>query len=244
MHLERASDGGCFDAASAFAAAASRRTPRQTTERNMAKAKKKSTSKGRGSSSARASRRGTGKPLDAIALLKADHRQVETWFEEFEKTRSDSRKQDLATKICGALTVHARIEEEIFYPAFLEATDEEDLHHEAAVEHDGAKKLIAQIEKSGPSDDYFDAKVTVLSEMIKHHVKEEEQRDGMFAKARESDMDLVALGDALAKRKAQLEGASPAEDDDSSPASKPRENRGASKDMGLVARTMRRLRDV
>ena len=141
---------------------------------------------------------------DAIALLKADHRQVEQWFKEFEKARSDSRKTELAAKICQALRVHTEIEEEIFYPAFIEATEAEDLHHEAIVEHAGAKNLIQQIEASGPDDDFFDAKVTVLSEMIKHHVKEEEQRGGMFAKAKQSEMDLVALGDQLKARKSEL----------------------------------------
>jgi hemerythrin superfamily protein len=142
---------------------------------------------------------------DAIALLKADHRQVEEWFEQFEKARDDGRKQDLATRICNALTVHATIEEEIFYPAFLEATEDKDLHHEAEIEHEGAKELIAKIEASSPDDDYFDSKVKVLSEMIKHHVKEEERPDGMFAEARKSDMDLDALGEQLAQRKAELE---------------------------------------
>jgi hypothetical protein len=173
----------------------------------MAKAKRKSSNGGNGSrtrntSDARGSRR-AGRE-DAIALLKADHREVEGYFEAFEKARSDDRKQQLAEKICRALTVHATIEEEIFYPAFLEATEEEDLHHEAAVEHDGAKKLIAEIESSGPDDDYYDAKVTVLSEMIKHHVNEEEKRDGLFAKSRQSEMDLEALGEQLAARKAEL----------------------------------------
>ena len=162
-----------------------------------------------------ASRRNTGRsassrtakpqPKDAIALLKADHRQVAQWFEEFEKSRSDAKKADLAGRICQALTVHATIEEEIFYPAFLEATGDDDMHHEAEVEHAGAKNLIAQIEASGPEDDYFDAKVKVLSEMIKHHVKEEEQREGMFAEAKASDMDLVALGAQMQQRKTELE---------------------------------------
>lgn len=142
--------------------------------------------------------------LDAIGLLKADHRQVEQWFEAFEKTRSDARKQELATKICDALTVHTQIEEEIFYPAFLQATEDKDMHHEAEVEHAGAKNLIAQIRKSGPDDDYYDAKVKVLSEMIKHHVNEEEQRGGMFAEAKKSDMDLIALGGQLLARKKEL----------------------------------------
>lgn len=144
---------------------------------------------------------------DAIALLKADHRQVEQWFEQFEKARDDERKLTLATNICNALTVHATIEEEIFYPAFLAATEDKDMHHEAEVEHEGAKRLIAEIEASGPDDDYYDAKVKVLSEMIKHHVKEEEQPGGMFAQSRDSDMDLQVLGEQLAARKAELEGA-------------------------------------
>jgi hemerythrin superfamily protein len=142
--------------------------------------------------------------MDAIKLLKDDHRQVEEWFEEFEGTNSSAKKQKLATQICLALTVHTQIEEEIFYPAFFEATDDEDLHHEAIVEHAGAKKLIAEIKASSPEDDYFDAKVKVLSEMIKHHVKEEEQRGGMFAEAKKSDMDLDALGASLAARKREL----------------------------------------
>lgn len=144
------------------------------------------------------------RPLDAVALLKADHREVEGWFEQFEKSRSDAKKEQLARKICGALKVHTTIEEEIFYPAFLEATEDKDMHHEAEVEHDGAKKLIAEIDASGPADDYFDAKVKVLSEMIKHHVKEEEQRGGMFAEAKDSEMDLVALGAQMKARKEQL----------------------------------------
>ena len=141
---------------------------------------------------------------DAIALLKADHRQVERWFAEFEKARAAARKLDLAQSICKALRVHTTIEEEIFYPAFLAATQDKDIHHEAEVEHNGAKQLIAQIEASGPDDDYYDAKVTVLSEMIKHHVKEEEQPGGMFAEARKAKMDLAGLGEQLQARKSEL----------------------------------------
>jgi hemerythrin superfamily protein len=146
--------------------------------------------------------------LDAIAMLKADHRQVEQWFGQFSKSRSESKKQRLVNSICQALTVHTTIEEEIFYPAFIEATSDRDTHHEAVVEHAGAKDLIGQIEAMTASDDYFDAKVTVLSEMIKHHVKEEEQRGGMFAEARGSDMDLLKLGQQLLARKKQLMGKS------------------------------------
>jgi hypothetical protein len=164
----------------------------------MARAKRKSTR----TRAKRATSR--SRQQDAIALLKADHRQVEEWFEQFESTRSDSRKQSLAQKVCQALKVHTQIEAEIFYPAFLEATEETDIHHEAEVEHDGAKKLIAEIEASGPDDEYYDAKMTVLSEMIKHHVNEEEKRDGMFAKARSARMDLSTLGEQLAQRKSEL----------------------------------------
>jgi hemerythrin superfamily protein len=142
---------------------------------------------------------------DAVALLKADHKQVKTWFAQFEKSRSDKVKQQLAANICKALTVHTEIEEEIFYPAFLSATKDKDMHHEAIIEHDGAKKLIAQIEESSPSDDYFDSKVHVLSEMIKHHVKEEEQPSGMFAEAKKTKkMDLKALGEEMFARKSEL----------------------------------------
>jgi hemerythrin superfamily protein len=149
--------------------------------------------------------RRTSTSKDAIALLKADHRQVEKWFAEFKKARAASRKKTLAEQICSALKVHTTVEEEIFYPAFLAATEDEKLHHEAEVEHDGAKKLIAEIEGAGPDDEYFDARVTVLSEMIKHHVKEEEQPGGMFAEARKSDMDLDAVGQRMKARKDQLE---------------------------------------
>lgn len=166
----------------------------------MAKPRKASRSRA-GKTAARGK---TARTQDAVALLKADHREVEGWFEQFEKSRSDDRKQELAAKICTALRVHTTIEEEIFYPAFLQATQDKDMHHEAEVEHDGAKKLIAEIEASGPEDDYYDAKVKVLSEMIKHHVKEEEQRDGMFAEARQSDMDLKALGEQMKERKDEL----------------------------------------
>ena len=142
---------------------------------------------------------------DAIALLKADHKQVTGWFGQFKKARSNDRKGKLATQICQALRVHTTIEEEIFYPAFLAATRDEDKHHEAEVEHAGAKKLIAEIEAMTPGDEYYGAKVKVLSEMIRHHVKEEERPGGMFAEARKSHMDLEHLGQRMKARKNELE---------------------------------------
>jgi hemerythrin superfamily protein len=152
--------------------------------------------------------RSTARPprTDAVALLKADHRQVEKWFGQFKSSKSASRKNELASNICTALRTHTTIEEEIFYPAFLKAAKDKPLHHEALVEHAGAKKLIEEIAQSNASDDFFDAKVKVLSEMIKHHVKEEEQPDGMFAEARKSKMDLEEIGRKLQVRKQQLSG--------------------------------------
>lgn len=144
------------------------------------------------------------KAPNAVQLLKDDHRQVEEWFATFEKARSEPKKLKLARQICAALTVHMTIEEEIFYPAFLAAAADKDLHDEAYVEHAGAKRLIAEIEGGQPGDDKWEAKVTVLGEMIKHHVKEEEQRDGMFAQAKQADLDLEALGAAMAARKREL----------------------------------------
>jgi len=139
---------------------------------------------------------------DAIALLKADHRKVEELFEKYEKTRS--KKADIAKQICMELTIHTMLEEEIFYPACRAAGVEADMMDEANVEHDGAKMLIAELEAGAPEDDFYDAKVKVLSEEIKHHVKEEEQRDGIFAQAREVDLDLAQLGEQMVARKEEL----------------------------------------
>jgi hypothetical protein len=140
---------------------------------------------------------------DAIALLKADHRAVEELFAKFEKA-SGGRKQTLAEEICLELSVHAQIEEEIFYPA-CEGKVDEDLLKESYVEHDGAKVLIAEIMNGGPSDEYYDAKVKVLQEEIEHHVEEEEKRmEGLFAQARKAGLDMDALGQELAARKTEL----------------------------------------
>jgi len=145
------------------------------------------------------------KSQDAIALLKEDHRKVEQLFKDFESAKGDGRKEKLAKQICMELSIHATIEEEIFYPA-CEGTVEEDLLKESFVEHDAAKLLIAEIEAgNGESDEYFDAKVKVLQEEIEHHVEEEEKREtGVFSQARKGDLDLDALGEQLATRKMEL----------------------------------------
>jgi hemerythrin superfamily protein len=145
----------------------------------------------------------TEKP-DAVALLKADHRKVEDLFAKFEAAKGDGAKKTLAEQICMELTVHTRIEEDVFYPACEGAIDE-DLLKEAYVEHDAAKVLIAEIEAGGPDDEFYDAKVKVLSEMIEHHVEEEEQRvEGMFSQARKAGLDMDGLGAKMAAEKAQL----------------------------------------
>ena len=141
---------------------------------------------------------------DAIALLKADHREVEELFEKFENASGKERKQKLAEQICTELKIHSMIEEEIFYPA-LDGKIDDDLLKEAYVEHDGAKMLINDIMAGGADEEYYDAKVKVLSEEIEHHVEEEEKpKEGMFAQARDADVDLVELRDRMAARKEEL----------------------------------------
>ena len=141
---------------------------------------------------------------DAIALLKADHRKVEELFEKFEKAGGDGSKKKIAEQICLELKIHAMIEEEIFYPA-CEGAVEEDLLKEAYVEHDGAKLLINQIEAGGPDDEFYEAKVKVLSEEIEHHVEEEEKRvEGMFSQARKAGLDMDDLGQRMFARKEEL----------------------------------------
>ena len=145
------------------------------------------------------------KTQDAVALLKEDHRTVEELFAKFEKAGGDKRKKEIAEQICVELSIHAMIEEEIFYPS-CEGKIEKDLLKEAYVEHDGAKVLIAQIMRGGPGDEFYDAKVKVLQEQIEHHVEEEERRlEGMFSQARKAGLDMDELGAQLAARKAELQ---------------------------------------
>lgn len=154
------------------------------------------------SKTARKTARTAAKPADAIKLLKADHKEVKTYFKQYESLEDEAEKQALADKICLALTVHAQIEEEIYYPATREAIDDDDLLDEAEVEHASAKQLIAEIQSMTVGDRLFDAKVTVLGEYIDHHVEEEEGE--MFPESRDSDLDLVELGKQLAARKKEL----------------------------------------
>jgi Hemerythrin HHE cation binding domain len=159
----------------------------------------------------------------AESLLKADHRAVEALFEKYKAAGSAAQKADLAKQVCTQLIVHATLEEEIFYPACREKNVENDMMNEAQVEHDGAKILIAELVAQSPDDEFYDAKVTVLSEYIKHHVGEEEKpSDGIFAKARQAGVDMSALGQRLQTRRQELMAKAKA---DGLPPSMPRSRR-------------------
>ena len=150
----------------------------------------------------RTRRTGRRDPL-AVTLRKKDHREVEGWFDEYEQLEDEKEKLALFNQIALALKVHTQIEEEIFYPEE-RGEVEDDMLDEAYVEHQGAKNLIAEIEGMQPSDEFYDAKVKVLGEYIKHHVKEEEQPGGIFAQAKKGDEDLEAMGERLQMRKDEL----------------------------------------
>jgi hemerythrin superfamily protein len=148
----------------------------------------------------------SAKTQDALKFLKSDHDEVENLFEQYErlKEKDESKKEDLIEQICTALTVHAQLEEEIFYPAARNALEEdgEALLDEAEVEHGSIKSLVEQLETMRTDDELVDAKVKVLSEYVKHHVKEEEGE--LFPKVKKSDLDLEALGEEMAERKSEL----------------------------------------
>jgi hemerythrin superfamily protein len=139
---------------------------------------------------------------DAIALLKADHATVSRLFTDYQSAGSSSQKMALVTEICTELSVHAQIEEEIFYPAVKAALKDRLLVPEATVEHAVVKDLLAQIEGVDPDGDIYEAKVRVLSEYVKHHVKEEQ--DELFPKVKAASLDLVELGGRMAARKSEL----------------------------------------
>lgn len=156
------------------------------------------------------SRSSASRTPDAIRLLTQDHKEVKALFKEYEKLckadADENQKQALAEQICQMLTVHTQIEEELLYPAAYDVFAEEgdDLVDEAQVEHASAKDLIKQIRGMQPSDELYDAKVTVLGEYIDHHVKEEEKE--MFPKLKKTELDLKELGASLQARKDELMG--------------------------------------
>jgi hypothetical protein len=168
------------------------RTSLQEPNARQAKAKKKAA--------------GASKPAgdNAIDLLKADHRTVEQLFDKFQTASDEDQKRRLAEQICDELIIHAEIEESIFYPACRDAIEEESLLDEAQVEHDSAKILIADVMEGDAGEEFFDAKVKVLAEYVKHHIREEEKRDGVFAQAKKNGVDLDALGRRISGMKQEL----------------------------------------
>ncbi len=146
------------------------------------------------------------KPADAISFLQSDHRRLESSFRKLEKARDRDCKSEVAHKVCEALRIHTQIEEEIFYPALLAATRDKRACHQAEVEHNGLRTLIAEIEQTSPREIYFDARVHVLFELLTHRIEQEEKPGGVFAIARKSSMDQEAVAKRLRARKRQLEG--------------------------------------
>ncbi len=141
---------------------------------------------------------------NAFDVLEEDHREVEEWFDEYDelKDSDEERKAGLAQKICLALKVHAQIEEEIFYPQARKASHDNDLLDEALVEHSTVKNLIGEIEAMEVGEELYDAKIRVLGEMVKQHIKEEEEE--LFPELQSSKMDLGTVGKELAERKQEL----------------------------------------
>lgn len=166
---------------------------------------KSQSSKSRSSAGVTKSGRATMSGNDAVSLLMRDHREVEKLFKAYETAKNDDfRKQQIFRQIAMELKVHTRIEEEIFYPASRQHLNDEEIVNEAVVEHASAKDLIAQLEGMQPGDQYYDAKVKVLQDVIDHHVEEEETE--FFPECRKSEMDLTAVGEQLEMRKQELRG--------------------------------------
>ncbi|MBV8334337.1 MAG: hemerythrin domain-containing protein [Alphaproteobacteria bacterium] len=171
--------------------------------KSTTKAKRTQERKSSRSQASNRKRHSAEKAVNALELLEQDHRQVEEWFDEYDELPDDEApKSELAGKICLALKVHTRIEEEIFYPQAREATEDKDLLDEAIVEHATVKNLISEIEEMEPGEDLYDAKIRVLGEMVKQHIKEEEEE--LFPEIESAEMDLDVLGKELAERKEEL----------------------------------------
>lgn len=141
---------------------------------------------------------------DAIKLLTDDHNKVKKMFKEFEKLhkKHEEGREELAQQICKELTIHAQLEEEIFYPAAREAIEDDHLMNEAAVEHQAAKDLIEKIQSMNSSDPMYDALVRVLGEYVNHHIEEEQNE--IFPKVEKAKMDLEEIGSEIEERKEAL----------------------------------------
>lgn len=144
---------------------------------------------------------------DVLKMLAEDHKKVTKMFEQFQKMKEEEdpdteAKQMLVEVCCAELTVHAQLEEELFYPALRDAIDDMDLLDEAEVEHASAKQLITELAAMQPDDDLYDAKFTVLGEYVKHHIEEEEKE--IFPKAKKAKLDLAAMAAEATERKMQI----------------------------------------
>jgi hemerythrin superfamily protein len=174
-----------------------------TTKKTKAKkAAERKATKGKTSQDKTTGARSASETQSALDLLEEDHREVEGYFDAYEDLEDEAEKEELATKICLALRVHTQIEEEIFYPAARKATEDDDLLDEAAVEHASAKRLIEEIEAMEVGDDLYDAKVKVLGEQVRHHVKDEEAE--LFPEVKSAKMDIEEIGRKLSQRKTTL----------------------------------------
>jgi hemerythrin superfamily protein len=174
-----------------------------TTKKTKAKkAAERKATKGKTSQDKTTGARSASETQSALDLLEEDHREVEGYFDAYEDLEDEAEKEELATKICLALRVHTQIEEEIFYPAARKATEDDDLLDEAAVEHGSAKRLIEEIEAMEVGDDLYDAKVKVLGEQVRHHVKDEEAE--LFPEVKSAKMDIEEIGKKLSQRKTTL----------------------------------------
>lgn len=173
--------------------------------------------------------RGASKPV-AIELLIADHRKVDELFKQYEAEKEgnddEETKRGIAERVCGELTVHAQVEEELFYPWLRENLDDEDkeMVEEATVEHQTAKDLIAQLQGATEIDETYDAKVKVLSEYIKHHVQEEEGE--IFPEVADMKDELDELGQEMAARKVELMAELGLEDEQPDEAAKKKRSSG------------------
>jgi hemerythrin-like domain-containing protein len=144
---------------------------------------------------------------DILKMLAEDHKKVKKMFDKFEKMKEEEdqdveAKEMLVEMCCAELTVHAQLEEELFYPALRDAIDDMDLIDEAEVEHASAKQLIGELNSMQPDDELYDAKFTVLGEYVKHHIEEEEKE--IFPKAKKADLDLEAMAEEARERKQEM----------------------------------------
>ena len=174
-------------------------TPSKTAAKTAAQTPAKSAAK---SAPKKTATRSQSVGPDATTLLRADHKLVSGLFDDFEKARTPAKKKAIVSQICMELTVHTQIEDEIFYPAFKAALKDHELVPEATVEHSSVKDLIAQVEGVEPDGEMYDAKVKVMGEFVKHHVKEEQNE--MFPKVKKSKLDLHELGRQMLARKQEL----------------------------------------